>query len=136
MLNSLTYLYVEDDPFSRQVMTLIMRNAMGVERLHILENSERFLENIKALNPAPDVILLDIHVQPHNGFEMLNMLRADSSYAKTRVVALTASVMSDEVDHLRSAGFDATIGKPLSVLTFPDLMKQIVLGQSVWHIPS
>lgn len=135
MFNAFTYLYVEDDPLSCQVMTMIMRNAMGIERLQIFKSSEDFSQKIMSLKPVPDIVLLDIHVRPHNGFEMLKMLRAEPSYDKVRIVALTASVMNEEVEQLRSAGFDAIIGKPLSVQIFPGLIKQVIEKQPVWHIP-
>ncbi len=47
--------------------------------------------------PKPDVILLDIHVKPYSGFEMLEMLRKMNGFVDVPVVALTASVMNEEV---------------------------------------
>jgi CheY-like chemotaxis protein len=67
-------LYVEDDPRSRKVMNLLLRGSMGLSDVTILEDSEDFLKKVLALNPVPEVIFLDIHVAPHNGFEMLKML--------------------------------------------------------------
>src|SRR5690242_21427523 len=48
-----------------------------------------------------------------NGFQMLQMVREDSVYCDTKVVALTASVMNEEVERLRKSGFDGAIGKPI-----------------------
>lgn len=133
MFNEHSYLYVEDDPYSRQVMQLIMQNAMGVERLTILEDSQEFLARAKSAD-KPDIIILDIHVRPYNGFEMLQMVRSDPDLSAATVIALTASVMNEEIEQLKQAGFDATIAKPLSVLTFPDLMRRVIGGEAVWHI--
>jgi len=127
-------LYVEDDPRSRQVMELIMTRAMKVQNLFIFEESSDFMSRVKALPQQPDVILLDIHVSPHDGFAMLNMVRADVELKKTKVIALTASVMNEEVEALRAQGFDGAISKPLSVSLFPGLIERIVAGESVWHI--
>jgi len=128
------FLYVEDDESNRKVMQLLMQKAVHPQSLTIFENSTNFMERVKALPHSLDVALLDIHVQPHNGFEMLQMLRADPKYQKTKVIALTASVTNEEVERLRSAGFDGGVGKPLRVLTFPGLLSRILKGETIWHV--
>jgi CheY-like chemotaxis protein len=134
VFNEHSYAYIEDDPLSREIMEKILLRLMKVERVLILEDSEAFLEKLKTMQPLPDVILLDIHVKPYTGFEMLAALRKDPAFANAIIIALTASVMSDEIEQLRVAGFDSTIAKPLDVRTFPELMEKVVQRQSVWHI--
>jgi CheY-like chemotaxis protein len=102
--------------------------------LVIFEDSAGFLEKIKALPRKPDVFLLDIHVRPYDGYEMLAMLRADAEYANSAVIALTASVTNEEVIKLRERGFSGAVGKPFSIATFPGLIRRIAAGESVWHI--
>lgn len=128
------FLYVEDDGLSREILQMIMINAMGVRHLHILEDSQDFMQKIAALPQQPDVILLDINVTPIDGFTMLQQIRADARYADTLVIALTASVMNEEVVRLRKSGFNGAIAKPLSVMTFPGLIDRILLGETVWHV--
>jgi CheY-like chemotaxis protein len=128
------FLYVEDDPLSREVMQMIMDSAMGVASLSIFEDSVDFMSRLKALNAYPDVIMLDVHVEPISGLDLLQMLRADPEYHTARVIALTASVMNEEVETLRASGFDGAISKPISVTTFPGLMERIVAGEAVWHV--
>ncbi len=132
--NDYIYLYVEDDPLSRDVMKLIVENAMDAAHLIIFDDSHDFIARLGALSKRPDLILLDIHVQPLNGFEMLKLLRADERYRAVRVIALTASVMNEEVERLRASGFDGAIAKPLNVWSFPALVRRILNGESVWHI--
>jgi CheY-like chemotaxis protein len=128
------FLYVEDDALSRRVMSMLVINAMHAKHLVIFEDSHDFLHRLMQLEAVPDVILLDIHIQPHNGFEMLKMVRSVPDYSSTKVVALTASVMNEEIDRLRSSGFNGAIAKPISITTFPQLIEQIMQGSSVWHI--
>src|SRR5262249_22670055 len=105
MFNQHSFLYVEDDQFSRDVMRILMENALGVQKLFVLESSDRFLERLLELPVKPDVIFLDIHVKPIDGFTMLKMLRADPMHQHSKMIALTASVMNEEVAKLRLAGF-------------------------------
>jgi len=134
MLAESTYLYVEDDALSRQVMQMIIETAMGIKTLTIFEDSHDFIERAKRLTAVPDVILLDIQVRPHDGFEMLTMLRHDPELRRARIIALTASVMNEEIERLRASGFDGTIGKPVSVRTFPELLARVVHGEAVWNV--
>ncbi|MCI0711744.1 MAG: response regulator [Chloroflexi bacterium] len=135
MFDDYSYVYVEDDQLSREVTQMIFENAMGVERLWIFEDSDNFVQRVKALPSVPDIFLLDIYMSPLSGFEILKMIRSDDELRQSLVVALTASVMSDEVELIKSAGFDGAIGKPLSVTTFPDLIRRILKGEEIWYIP-
>ena len=129
-----TILYVEDDAASREIMNLLVGELMGIANLSIFEDSYNFLERARGLSPKPDIILLDIHVPPLSGFEMLMLLRTDSHFAGIPVVALTASVMNEEVERLRQAGFNGVIPKPLNMDSFPLLLERIVQGEEVWNI--
>jgi len=129
-------LYVEDDPASRDIMVLVLREIMGCDAYHIFQDSEDFMLRVKALLPQPNIILLDIHVPPHTGFDMLMMLRQDPAYQNIPVAALTASVMNEEVQRLQNAGFNAVFSKPVDIDTFPDHVHQVLRGESLWHITS
>ena len=134
MFDNISFLYVDDDQNSCQVMELIMEKVMGVKNLVIFGDSTDFLARAKALKPRPSIILLDIHMAPYSGFEMLSMIRADIELQSITVIALTGSVMSEEVAELRNKGFDGAISKPLSVAVFPKLIERIIAGETVWHI--
>ena len=127
-------LYVEDDQDSREVMSLILSEIMGCDSYHIFENSEDFLVRVNALEMKPTIIFLDIHMKPYSGFEMLEMLRKLDWATNVPIVALTASVMNEEVQMLKSAGFNSCLSKPIGLATFPDLFHQIVRGETIWKI--
>ena len=60
----------------------------------------------------PDVILLDIRMPGMTGTEAMHILRADSSFGNTPIIALTAHALDGERRLALSAGFDAVIAKP------------------------
>lgn len=128
-----SFLYIEDDSLSRQVLTIILTMQMGYEDVIVFEDSTDYAARIAALPFVPDVVFLDIHMRPHTGTEILVHLRMMPQYANTRVVALTASVMNEEVEMLRTAGFDGVIGKPINHATFPDLLMRILKGEKIWN---
>lgn len=134
MSHETAFLYVEDEAMSRMVMEILMKRGLGYQNLTIFENSENFMDRVSRLEQKPDIIFLDIHMQPHTGFEMLAMLRQHPDYTDTCVIALTASVMNEEVDLLRQSGFNGAIAKPIDQLVFPELLEQILQGEPVWNI--
>ena len=127
-------LCVEDDSSNRLVMKLLVEKTLHVRYYAIFEDSADFLPRVRSLPVPPDIILLDIHVSPFNGFQMLNMIREDPVYFDTKVVALTASVMNEEVEKLRKSGFDGAIGKPIPLSTFPVVIERILNGESIWQL--
>lgn len=126
--------YVEDDEASIIVMKAIVEKVMKLQTLHVLQNSADFVEQVRQLGVMPDIFLFDIEMQPYDGFDLLSMLRNDPAYGTSKVVALTASVMSEEVARLRRRGFDGAIAKPLNIEAFPELIAKIMRGESVWYI--
>ena len=134
MINIDCLLCVEDDLSNRLVMKLLVEKTLNVRDYAIFEDSANFLSRVRDLPKRPDIILLDIHVSPLNGFQMLQEIRGDSVYFNTKVVALTASVMNEEVERLRKSGFDGAIGKPISLSTFPIAIERIMNGESIWQL--
>ena len=134
MINIDCLLCVEDDFSNRLVMKLLVEKTLNVRDYAIFEDSANFLSRVRNLPKRPDIILLDIHVSPLNGFQMLQEIRGDSVYFTTKVVALTASVMNEEVERLRKSGFDGAIGKPISLSNFPITIERIMNGESIWQL--
>lgn len=126
--------YVEDDEASIIVMKAIVEKVMKLQTLYVLQNKDDFMKQVRQLDVTPDIFLFDIQMKPYDGFDLLSMLRDDPEYKEGKVVALTASVMSEEVARLKRGGFDGAIAKPLNIEAFPDLIAKILDGESVWYI--
>jgi CheY-like chemotaxis protein len=129
-----TILYVEDDAGSRKVMQYLVRGSLQGSQLTLFEDSHDFMNRVHMLENQPTIIMLDIHVEPISGFEMLQQLREVEAYKDLPIVALTASVMNEEVAKLRRAGFSGVLAKPLDPDQFPDLFRRILEGEQIWNI--
>ncbi len=134
MIGALHVVYVEDDAFSREVMAVLVRVHLPDAALTIMADSADFVARVDQLDTAPDLFLLDVHVQPLDGIAMLRLLRGHRRYAKARIVAVTASVMNQEIVQLRSAGFNGAIGKPLDFDQFASLIDKVIHGEEVWYV--
>jgi two-component system, cell cycle response regulator DivK len=133
MQKELEFLYLEDDLASRMIVQMLMP-MIGYRRITIFEDSSNFIARLEALSDRPDVFLLDIQVKPIDGFKMLELLRQHPDYQSAIVIALTASVMNEEIKLLRTAGFDSVIAKPIDQRRFPELLAQILNGDEVWTV--
>lgn len=134
MPHSPVLLYVEDDIASIKIMKMIAEKVMKTQTLTVFHGSESFMEKLNALKMPPDVFLLDIHMKPYDGYELLGMLRSDQRFRSSNIIALTASVMGEEVDRLKTSGFNGAISKPLNITLFPDLIERILRGEQVWFV--
>lgn len=127
-------LYVEDDARSRKVMQIFLTIRLGLKHVTIFEDSHDFQARLLAVAPRPELIFLDIHVQPLTGFDMLTLIRQQAAFQTVPVIALTASVMGEEVQRLQKYGFTGCLAKPVDLDRFPVILHQILSGDEVWHI--
>lgn len=132
--SDLGVLYVEDDPQSRAVMEILLIHTLSVTKFAMFEDSTDFEARLAQIPFEPDIVFLDIHMRPIGGFEMLKILRTRPIYARRPIVALTASVMNEEVEQLKAAGFNGVIPKPINLDTFPSTIQQILNGQEIWRV--
>lgn len=134
MTDNLSFLYVEDDVYSRQVVNMLVTRVLGYTDMTIFEDSHDFMTRLRKLPRKPDVIFVDIQMTPHDGYTVLKMLREDEAYKSSTVIAMTANVMATDIEKLRETGFDGLIGKPIDRKLFPELVIKILNGESVWFV--
>ncbi len=127
-------LYIEDDELSREVLKILAVNVLGCTDFLMWEDSSHLEEKLDRLPFLPDVIFIDIHMKPLDGFAVLKIIRQVEALQGIPLIALTASVMNEEVAMLRKAGFNGAIAKPLNMDTFPDTLQQILNGIPVWRV--
>ena len=69
---------------------------------------------------------MDIQLPGINGVEALRQLRADPITSAIPVLAVTASVMTDDRTRIMAAGFDGFHGKPISVRQLLATVREIL----------
>jgi CheY-like chemotaxis protein len=98
-----------------------------------IQRSERAVQSLSQISDI-DIILLDLQMPKHNGYEVLKLLRMLSDFQSIPIVACT--VYADEIERARHAGFSSFIVKPLQVDSFPEQLLAILKGQSIWETHS
>jgi CheY-like chemotaxis protein len=121
---------VEDDPNSF-LATIDLLKMEGAESVHGCNSSSEAIALIGAL-PHIDLFLLDIYMPGETGYDLIERIRAQPHVRDSKVVALTASVMYDDIRRMQQAGFDSFIGKPVRPTRFGDQVRQILGGEPLW----
>lgn len=79
-----------------------------------------------AQTERPALILMDIQLPGIDGITALGRLRADPATQKIPVIAVTASVMTEDRQKIMAAGFDGYQGKPISVKELLATVQQLL----------
>jgi two-component system cell cycle response regulator DivK len=120
-----TILIIEDNDKNMKLARDIL-NAKGYQTLEAVTGEEGVR---LAKEKLPDLVLMDIQLPGINGIEAFRQIRADARTARIPVIALTASVTPTDRSEITAAGFDAFIGKPISLKEFVETVKRLVEGK-------
>ncbi len=81
-----------------------------------------------------DLILMDIRLPYEDGYGALKKIRASERLKDIPIVAVTAEANEEQMKKAREAGFNGFLGKPLDPDRFPDQIRRILNGESVWEL--
>lgn len=106
-------LVAEDDLVNRKVAEKVLQRA-GID-FDIVEDGE---EAVRAyLNNRYDMILMDVHMPRKDGYEATQEIREHqkSGSREVKIVAMTASVMEEDMQSCLDAGMDDFLSKPINI---------------------
>ncbi len=112
-------LYVEDNPANLKLVEKIVARHPELYLLTAM-NGNSGVEIARV--SRPDVILMDINLPDINGFEALEILRANPVTAHIPVIAISANVMPRDIENGRKAGFFSYITKPIRITEFLEVL--------------
>ncbi|WP_087018404.1 ATP-binding protein [Thaumasiovibrio subtropicus] len=112
LLSLAPILLVEDNPINQKVATLILRN----EGFHfdVANNGEEAVNKIREGNTY-SLVLMDCMMPVMDGFTATTIIREiekDSQLKRLPIIALTASVLDDDIQRCLDSGMDDYVLKP------------------------
>ena len=122
-LPAMRVLAVEDNATNRIILQSMLQ-ALGVATV-IVADGESALDRFRA--ERFDAVLLDIAMPGMDGVQTLDALTrlaATLGLPAPRAVAVTANVMTHQVDDYLAGGFTAVVAKPI---------RMDMLGQALWQ---
>ena len=104
----------------------LVRDVLTFKGYEVIE-SETGEEGLRlAQEQCPSLVLMDIRLPGIDGVEALRRLRAEGPTRGLPVMAMTASVMSEDRQKIMAAGFDAYQSKPIDVTDFVAAVAQLL----------
>ena len=115
-------LIVEDNEKNRRLVRDVLQ-FKGYETIES-ETGEEGVELARARQPA--LVLMDIQLPGIDGITALKRLREDPATRGIRVMAVTASAMTQDRQTILAAGFDGYQSKPINVKAFLGAVQELL----------
>jgi signal transduction histidine kinase/CheY-like chemotaxis protein len=114
-LRNLSLLLAEDNEFNRLVAEDTLTELLPDIQISVAENGAIAVDMVREHNY--DLILMDIQMPVMNGLDATRMIRTQLPENKknTRIIAMTANVLQEDVQRYLDAGMNAYISKPFQV---------------------
>jgi len=123
-------LLADDVEINREIVLAVLE-PMGLEIIEAEDGQKAF--DLFSSNPETfDLIFMDIHMPGIDGYEAAKLIRAHKhpSAQTVPIVAMTANVFKEDVEHCKAAGMNDHIGKPLDFGALMNILKKYLSGKS------
>jgi len=115
-------LIVEDNDLNLK----LFRDLLTAHGYDTIETKEG-LEAIRLTKDEhPDLILMDIQLPEVSGLDVTRRLKAEESVRDIPIIAVTAFAMKDDEEKILSAGCEAYISKPISIVSFLNTVRRFL----------
>ncbi|MEP7296230.1 MAG: PAS domain-containing protein [Burkholderiales bacterium] len=116
-------LYIEDNPVNVVLVEGLVALRPGVT-LRCAVDGVSGVE--MALAHRPDMVLIDMQLPDIDGYEVRRRLRAATSLDASRLIALSANGLTDDIERALAAGFDDYWTKPIDFKLFLGRLDEMV----------
>lgn len=103
-------LVVDDDEDIARVLGFYVKKALGNVEVSHVKDGERALERLRR-GPAPDVMLLDLHMPKMNGIEVAMYMRGEELAPDCAIVAVSAGAQEHDRQLLHQLGIRTFVEK-------------------------
>ncbi|MBF0290012.1 MAG: response regulator [SAR324 cluster bacterium] len=120
-------LLVEDNEINQELALELLAN--GGIKAKTAENGKIALDMLDAEPEAFDGVLMDVQMPVMDGYTASKEIRKQKRFKDLPVIAMTANVMSGDLEKAMDAGMNAHIGKPINV-------REMFTTMSRWITPA
>ncbi|MDR2596739.1 MAG: response regulator [Treponema sp.] len=123
-------LLAEDVEINREIVITVLE-PLGIEIIEA-EDGKKAYDLFRANPGSFDLIFMDIHMPGIDGYEASRLIRAFEAEHPGRsngvpIIAMTANVFKEDVEHCLAAGMNDHIGKPLAFDALVAILKKYLL---------
>lgn len=116
---------VEDEPNIVESLTFVF----GREGWQVAAALDGDTAIERLLHEPPDVLVLDVMLPPHSGFEVLKRIRSEPALRHLPVIVLTAKGQETDRHTALRLGADAFVTKPFSNRDIVQQVRDLVAGR-------
>jgi len=110
-------LLVEDNEVNQQVASELLESEGA--RVTIANHGGEAVQILTESDPPPfDVVFMDLQMPEMDGFAATRLLRSRPQLRHLPIIAMTAHVMTEEIQRCLEAGMNDHVGKPIDPNTF------------------
>ena len=124
-----TILLVEDDPDHELLTIRALKKANVSNTIQVAHDGEEALHMLfdrePALQPLPQVVLLDLKLPKVDGLEVLRRIRENERTRLLPVVVLTSSDEENDIVRSYKLGVNSYIRKPVNFNDFAEATRQL-----------
>ena len=120
-------LIVEDNDLNLKLFRDLL-TAHGYETIETKEGLEAI--NLTR-SERPDLILMDIQLPEISGLDVTRKLKSEEILRDIPIIAVTAFAMKDDEEKILSAGCQAYISKPISIVPFLNTVRRFLGEEEV-----
>lgn len=120
-------LIVEDNDLNLKLFRDLL-TAHGYETIETREGVEAVA---LTRSERPDLILMDIQLPEISGLDVTRQLKAEEELRYIPIIAVTAFAMKDDEEKILSAGCQAYISKPISIVPFLNTVRKFLGEQEM-----
>ena len=124
----LTVLIADDE----ETVVELVRVTLEDERVRVVSAADGIDALALAGELGPGLIFLDVNMPGHDGVEVCRRLRADTRFAATPIVMLTAATRPEDVRRGLDAGASEYLTKPFSPVRLLSLVDALAPEASLW----
>jgi CheY-like chemotaxis protein len=123
----LNFLITDDDADDREFIQNALLKQEIKSTIKSFDNGKALLEYIEKDPISKNIILLDLNMPIMNGYETLRNIKKNKNLKNNFIIILTSSVKKEDEQICKALGCIAFFNKPLSMLEFDVLGKDIVV---------
>jgi len=123
-------LLVEDSPGDVRLTQEVLRDAKIANELHVVGDGETAMAFLRqtgeyAVQPRPDLVLLDLNLPRKDGREVLAEMSEDDILHAVPVIVLTTSAAEQDILRSYQLSANAYITKPIDLNEFITVVRSI-----------
>ncbi len=102
---------VDDENLVLEGISILLSNVSHIQVDRTAKNGQEFLSMLQEIEETelPDIAIVDIQMQPMDGFELVELLK--SNYPEIKIIILSSHYKANVVGHMIKLGVSAFIPK-------------------------